>query len=109
MLDTAAAANKSMKLRLAACLLCVIIVAVSLDSLPDPPAVNPHGSGIALTSLPYQHLSAAVKNNVLDYVSCVPHFQVSLFSLSEIFESRRPSFKLEFVQRAIDISPPDLS
>jgi hypothetical protein len=108
MLDTAAA-NKSIELRIAACLLCLIIVAVSLDSLPDPPAVNPHGSGIALVSLPHQHLSAAVKNNVLDRVSCMPHFQASLFSLGKIFESRRPSFKLEFVQRAIDISPPDLS
>lgn len=98
-----------MKLRIAACLLCLIVVAVSLDSLPDPPAVSPHGSGIALISLPYHHLSVVLKNNVLDCVSCVPYFQASLFSLGEIFESKRPVFKLEFVQRAIDISPPDLS
>jgi hypothetical protein len=108
MLDTAAA-NKSITLRIAACLLCLFIVAAALDSLPDPPAVKPHRSGIALVSLPHQHLSAAVKNTVVDCVSCVPHFQESLFSLSEIFESRRPFFRLEFVQRAIDISPPDLS
>lgn len=108
MLDTAAA-NNSIKLRIAACLLCLVVVAVSLDSLPDPPAVNPHGSGSALISLAHQHLSAAVKSDVPDCVSCVPHFQASLFSLGEIFEGRRPFFKLEFVQRAIDISPPDLS
>jgi hypothetical protein len=108
MLNTAAA-NKSITFRIAACVLCLVIVAVALDSLPDPPAVKPHGRGIALVSLPHQHLSAEVKNNVVDCVSRVPHFQASLFSLGEIFESRRPFFRLEFVQRAIDISPPDLS
>jgi hypothetical protein len=108
MLDTAAT-HKSMKLRIAVCMLCLIVIAVSLDSLPDPPAVKPHGSGIALISLPYHHFSAAVKNSVLDRVARVPQFQASLFSLGELFQSRRPTFKLEFVQRAIDISPPDLS
>jgi hypothetical protein len=101
--------NKRMWLRIAACLLCLIVIAVTLDSLPDSPAVNPQIDAKALVSLPYHQLSAAVNYKVVDCVSCAPHFQTGLISFGQIFESRGPAFKLERVQRAIDTSPPELS
>lgn len=98
-----------MRVQIAACLLCLMIVVGSLDSLPDPPAVQPQRSQNDLVSQHDCHVAVAAKNQTSDCLACAPHFQASLFSLGQIFEGRGPSYKLTFVRQATDTSPPCFS
>jgi len=95
-----------MNVQIVACLLCLIMVAGSLDRLSDPPAVKPHRSQNNLVSRLDCHLPVATKNHAPDRLTYAPHFQASLFSFGQIFESRGPSNKLTFVRHATDASPP---
>jgi hypothetical protein len=88
-------------------LLCLMIVGGSLDRLPDPPAVKPHGNRNTLVArLDYQVAVAA--NAVSDCAAAAPHFQ-DRFSLRQIFEGTGSSHKLDFVRQATDTSPPYFS
>lgn len=98
-----------MRVQIAACLLCLMIVVGSLDSLPDPPAVQPQRIQNNLVSQLDYHAAVAAKNQASDCVACAPHFQASLFSFGQIFEGRGPSYKLTFVRQATDTSPPCFS
>jgi hypothetical protein len=98
-----------MRVQLAACLLCLLIVGASLDGLPDPPAVKPQGNPNNLVSQLHSHVPFAAKNQALDCPASAPHFQASLFSFEQIFEGRGPSYDPTFVHQATDTSPPCLS
>jgi hypothetical protein len=98
--------HKIISFRIAACVLCLMIVVGTLDKLPDPPALSPQGSGNTLVSQLDTKISVPVRNNNSDCLARLAHFQASLFSFGQIFESKRPSFKMNFVRRAIDSSPP---
>src|SRR5258708_2100416 len=130
---------KTLKVQITACLLCLMIVGVSLDGLPDPPAVKPHGNqsklvsqadhhapvaGVSLDGLPDppavnphgnqrklvsqadHHAPVAANDDALNCVARAPHVQAMLLLSSQFLESRDPSFKLTFVRRAADSSPP---
>ena len=96
---------KTLKVQITACLLCLLIVGGSLDGLPDPPAVKPQGNQTKLVSQA-DHQPVAANDDALDCVACGPHVQAMLLLSSQFLESRGRSFKLTFVRRAADSSPP---
>jgi len=98
-----------MRVPFAAWLLCLMIVGGSLDSVPAPPAVNPHGGENRAVSQLNYHGPATAKSPQLDCLSCAPHFQSRWFSFGQIFENRGPAYKLTFVRQATDTSPPCFS
>ena len=98
--------SRKMKVRIATCLLCLMIAGGSLDSLPDAPAVKPQRNQNNLVSRLDCHVPVAAKQHALDCLACAIHFQASLFLFDQIFESGGPCYKLTFVRQATDISPP---
>jgi hypothetical protein len=100
---------KTMRAQIAACLLCLLVVVASLDTLPDPPAVKPQSNRNNLVSQLHHHVPVTAKNHASDCLACAPHFQVSLFSFGQIFEGRGPSYDPTFVHQATDTSPPSFS
>jgi hypothetical protein len=100
---------KTMRVQVAACLLCLLIVGASLDGLPDPPAVKPRGNLNNLVSQLHSHVPFAARNHASDCPASAPHFQASLFSFGRIFEGRGPFYDPTFVQQATDTSPPSFS
>ena len=97
---------KTLKVQITACLLCLLIVGGSLDGLPDPPAVKPQGNQSKLVSQADHHAPVAANDDALNCVVCGPHVQAMLLLSSRFLESRGRSFKLTFVRRAADSSPP---
>jgi hypothetical protein len=95
-----------MRVQIAACLLCLMVVGGSLDSLPDPPAVKPQHNQNNLVSQRDYHVPLAAESHASDRLTCAPHFQASFFLLGQTSESRCPSHKLIFVSQAADTSPP---
>ena len=98
-----------MKVQIAACLLCLIIIGGSLDSLLDSPAMKPRRNQNNLVSRLDYHVPVAAKQYVLDCLTCATQFRASLFSFDQIFESGGPSNKLTLVRQATDTSPPCFS
>lgn len=101
--------DKTMRVQIAACLLCMMIVGGFLDSLPDPPAVRPQRNQNNLVSQLDYDVRPAAMNRASDCVTGAPHFQASFFSFGQIFESSGTSHKLAFVRQATDTSPPCFS
>lgn len=101
--------DKTMRLQIAACLLCLMIVVGTVDSLPDPPAVQPQRSQNNLVSQRDYHVDVAAENHASDCLTCAPLIQASLFSFGQIFEGRGPSYDPTFVRQATDTSPPCFS
>jgi hypothetical protein len=103
------AGDKTMRVQIAACLLCLMIVVGAVDSLPDPPAVQPQRNQNNLVSQLDYHVAVAAENHASDCLTCAPLFQASLFSFGQIFEGRGPSYDPTFVRQATDTSPPCFS
>jgi hypothetical protein len=101
--------DKTMRARIAACLLCLLIIGASLDGLPDPPAVKPQGNLYNLVTQLHSHVPFAANNHASDFLASAPHFQASLFSFGRIFEGRGPTYDPTFVHQATDTSPPCFS
>lgn len=101
--------GNTMKAQIAICLLCLMMVCGSLDTLPDPPAVRPSRTQINLVSQLNDHAVISAGNQALTCLACVPQFQAGLFSFRRISEGRGPSFDPEIVRQATDASPPLLS
>jgi len=98
-----------MRVRIAACLLCLMMVGASLDGLPDPPAVKPQGNQINLVFQLHYHVLFLAKNHASDCLASAPHLWVGLFSIGQILQDRGPSYALILVRQASDTSPPWLS
>src|SRR5438094_9621946 len=101
--------DKTMRVQIAACLLCLLIVSGSLDALPDPPAVKPQSYRNNLVSQLHHNVPVTAKNHASDCLVCAPHFQASLFLFGQIFEGRGPTYDPTFVHQATDTSPPCFS
>jgi hypothetical protein len=95
-----------MRVRIAACLLCLMMVAASLDGLPDPPVVKPRGNQNNLVFQLHYHVLFLAKGHASDCLASAPHFWVSLFSIGQILQNRGPSYALILVRQASDTSPP---
>ena len=100
-------ASRIVKAQFVACLLCLLIVGVSLDGLPDPPAVKPQGNLSDLVSQLHSHVPAA-SNHVWDHAAFAVHFECRLSSVAQISEGKPPSYDLDLVRQATDVSPPCL-
>jgi hypothetical protein len=98
-----------MRVQIAACLLCLLIVSGSLDALPDPTAVKPQSYRNNLVSQLHHHVPVTAKNHASDCLACAPHFQASLFLFGQMFEGRGPTYDPTFVHQATDTSPPCFS
>jgi hypothetical protein len=95
-----------MKSRIAICLLCLMMVCGSLDTLPDPPAVRPSKTQINLVSQLNDHAVISAGSQALTCLACTPQFQAGLFSFRRISQGRGPSFDPGIVRQAADASPP---
>ena len=89
-----------------ALVLSVLMVAASVDALPDPPAVNPHSLDLKIVSLlevpdvsPELRLQGVPPSVAL----CLPLRRVDFI---EIMKSSRPSDQIARVNTAGDPSPP---
>ncbi len=82
------------------------LVASSLDAVPDPPAVNPHGSDAKITSV--RELPKAVDEHSLRFAwACLaPQPPRRRSSSTKIAGPNRPSEELAVVACAADPSPP---
>lgn len=108
------AGYETRRVQIAASLWCLMIVASSLDRLPDPPALKPQGKRNHLV-VPLEHLvpvaakNPTAKNYPSHCLPCVPHLRASVFSVGRIFESSGSAYKRSFVRQATDASPPCFS
>ena len=100
--------DKSTKVQIAACLLCLLLIGCSLDAFPDPPAIRPQGNRNNVVSQIHHQLPVETKYQTSDCLAGA-HFQASQFSVGQIFEGNGPSYKLTFVRQATDTSPPCIS
>jgi hypothetical protein len=98
-----------MKVQIAACVLCMMIVGGTLDRLPDPPAIKPQRNQKNLVTHFADREPVAAKNHASDCLTRALHFQGRLLSFGQVFESKSPSYKLIFVRQATDTSPPCFS
>ncbi len=83
------------------------LVASSLDAVPDPPAVNPHGLDAKIAAA--RGLPNTADEQSLRFVrSCLaPQFPGHRSGFTEIAGADRPSEELAVVACAADPSPPD--
>lgn len=98
--------DKAMRVQIAACLLCVMVVGGSLDSLPDPPAVRPQHDQNNLISQRDYHVPLAAESHASDFLTCAPHLHAEFSSIGKVFEGGDSSHKFAFVRQATDTSPP---
>jgi hypothetical protein len=107
--DRREVSHKTMRMRIVARLLCLMIVVGSLDRVPDPPAVKAYGDQTNTISRADHHVPVTAKKHTTDCANCARHFRADLFWFGQIFESREPASRLSFVRRASDASPPSFS
>ena len=101
--------DKAMKVQIAACLLCLLLIGCSLDAFPDPPAIKPQGNRNNVVARIHHQLPVATKYQTSDCLTGAFHIQASQFSVGQIFESNGSFYKLTFVRQATDSSPPCFS
>jgi hypothetical protein len=95
-----------MRVRCVAWLLVLIIVGVSLDSLPDPPAIKSHTGDSQIILSPYNH--GHVTRHSLPLCSCihVSRNNVRWVSIRQHFDSNGPFSPLIPAHHSSDSSPP---
>jgi len=69
---------RTMKVQIAGCLLCLIIIGGSLDSLLDSPAMKPRRNQNNMVSQLDYHVPLAAKQYVLDCRACATQFRAGL-------------------------------
>jgi len=98
--------NQLMGIRVVACILCLIVIATSVDTIPDPPAIQPQTDQHILVPRLVCSPTVAVENHALDYLAWASVFRCNLFSFGQIFEGTTPSYEPAFFRQATDSSPP---
>ena len=88
-----------------ALLLSVLMVAASVDAVPDPPAVNPHSLDLRIVGLEVPDVSPEVRLYGVppSLAFFLPLRQIDFF---EMVKSNRPSDQIARVNTAGDPSPP---
>jgi hypothetical protein len=92
--------------RILTCLLCLIVVGATLDSLPDPPAVKPSSiQKNSVSRLTHSPVTSTTKFKS-DWFSCSLQLHINFIpTTTQVLES--PSFpSAPFVFHAADTSPP---
>lgn len=98
-----------MRLKVLACLLCLMVIASSLDTLPDPPAIQPQAAQSILLSQIVCHVAITAESPDLGRLAWASQFPLSLFALEQITESGRAGYDFTLVRQATDTSPPYFS
>jgi hypothetical protein len=94
-----------MRFKFAAWLLCFVVIAGTLDTIPDLPALDPHGREAVVLSRIYHHQGPSVR---LDSSVSVPSFEPNWFSVWQIVENSVSTFTPTVFPQATDTSPPEL-
>lgn len=98
-----------MRVRCLALLLCLSIVGVSLDNVPDPPALCVHSSDICSFSVVDLHDHVKSHKQQPDFASCTHRYQESWFSFIHVFEDSSGLYQQPLIYHAADPSPPSIS
>ena len=99
-----------MRGRIAACLLCLMILCSSVDTLPDPPALKPQKNLSSLVCPLDHRVVAPADNHALDCRATIPSFQArASSSFEKILTKVGASYARSFVRQATDSSPPRFS
>lgn len=102
----------SVKLRyVVACSLCLLLFVAAIDTIPDPPAVNPHNNKESNRVLAlHGHEFSALQQKVLVSFDSTCFVRTSSCSSRLTFENELFSFyHVILVRRSADPSPPILS
>ena len=84
-------------------LLCGLIVATSLDSMPDPPAIQQRSVQSQCPDQPLERATDPEQRTVLCSPVQEPH---SLWPVVQAFTDARPSVEAPLMRDAADSSPP---
>ncbi len=97
------------KWRLLATVLCVAVLAASVDTLPDPPALNPSRSE-AKASGPAPRFDGSCRlNGNFASVALTAMYVVRWLDFGYVLETAQPIHRASLVRHASDSSPPDFS
>ena len=101
----------ALKLKYAVTLICLLVLVAAIDSIPDPPAINPpssHGSGIS--ALHVRGPFTLLEKEWLVASSSPPRIQVNWFSSRLAFDNKPLVVSpLPLIHHATDTSPPVVS
>jgi hypothetical protein len=100
---------KVMRVRIVACLLCLMMIGGSLDGLPDLPVVKPQGNQNNLVPQLHYHVPFAAKSHASNCLATAPCIRAGLFPNCQIFQNRGPSYARTLIGQATDTSPPCFS
>jgi hypothetical protein len=84
-----------------------LMVIVSLDALPDPPAVNPHTGNVASRLCEARGSLCEPRLNC-DWSCTSSHVQIRWIALASAYEPNLPSDWIVLTGQAADPSPPAL-
>ena len=94
---------------LATALLCVVVLAASVDTLPDPPALKPFRSE-AKTSCLDPHFDGHCKEDgKCTGVAFTAVYVVQWFDFGYVFEADHPLRHASLLRHASDSSPPNFA
>jgi hypothetical protein len=102
-------AIRPMRGRIATCLLCLMILCSSVDTLPDPPALKPPKNQSSLICQLEHHVVTPAGNHALSCRPWIFRFQARSSSFEQSFRKVGPSYGRSFVRQATDSSPPRFS
>jgi hypothetical protein len=88
-------------------LICAFILTASLDQLPDPPAVKPHGSVAKELHINGHHQGFFDQDR--NWSVSAPAFVVRCFDFGRVVETDYPIQRARLVRQAADSSPPILA
>jgi hypothetical protein len=95
-----------MRVRCMAWLLVFIVVGVSLDSLPDPPAIKSHAGDSQIILSPYNHGHATSHALPLDSYIRVSRHNVGWVSIRQHLDTNDSFSQLTPAHHSSDSSPP---
>jgi len=99
---------RGMSIGCVAMALCVLLVASSLDSIPDPLAVNPHSLNSKVFCL--REMAGRVQEQRIDcHAICAAPSPLRCFDMANAGKLSRPCDDIALVSYAADPSPPALS
>jgi len=96
-------------MKLILCIVLVIVaslVATSLDAVPDPPAVNPHGLDFKIASVREVPHTFEEQGLRCAWLCVAPQFPLLQVGVTEIVRPNRPSDEMAAMACAADPSPP---
>jgi len=94
---------------MATVLLCVVVLAASVDTLPDPPALKPFRSEAKASCLDPHFDGYCKEDGKCTGVAFTAAYVVQWFDFGYVFESANPTRGTSWVRQASDSSPPNFS